>query len=108
MNELPDVGHGVEPDVAGLGIGNQLGQRVEVRHLIPIGISHLMPGEDEPPMVLDRGVKLGASFAVPLEQLGLDDRTAFEFQRTISRLVEMQSEEYLATALRDEPSVVVG
>ena len=53
----------------------------------------------------DRGVKLGASFAVPLEQLGLDDKTAFEFQRTISRLVEMQSEEYLAKALRDEPSV---
>ena len=56
----------------------------------------------------DRGVKLGASFAVPLEQLGKDDRTAFEFQRTISRLVEMQSEEYLAKALRDEPSVGVG
>ena len=55
----------------------------------------------------DRGVKLGASFAVPLEQLGLDDKTAFEFQRTISRLVEMQSEEYLAKALRDEPSAVV-
>jgi cell division protein ZapE len=55
----------------------------------------------------DRGVKLGASFAVPLEQLGLDDKTAFEFQRTISRLVEMQSEEYLAKALRDEPSAMV-
>ena len=52
----------------------------------------------------DRGVKLGASFAVPLEQLGKDDRTAFEFQRTISRLDEMQSEEYLAKALRDAPS----
>jgi cell division protein ZapE len=52
----------------------------------------------------DRGVKLGASFAVPLEQLGKDDKTAFEFQRTVSRLVEMQSEEYLAKALRDEPS----
>ncbi len=52
----------------------------------------------------DRGVKLGASFAVPLEQLGLDDKTAFEFQRTVSRLVEMQSEEYLAKALRDTPS----
>ena len=56
----------------------------------------------------DRGVKLGASFAVPLEQLGLDDKTAFEFQRTISRLVEMQSEEYLAKALRDEPSEALG
>jgi len=49
----------------------------------------------------DRGVKLGASFAVPLEQLGRDDKTAFEFQRTVSRLVEMQSEAYLAKALRD-------
>lgn len=49
----------------------------------------------------DRGVKLGASFAVPLEQLGLDDKTAFEFQRTVSRLDEMQSEEYLGKALRD-------
>ncbi|MET3924289.1 cell division protein ZapE [Devosia sp. 2618] len=49
----------------------------------------------------DRGVKLGASFAAPLEQLGLDDKTAFEFQRTVSRLVEMQSEEYLAKGLRD-------
>lgn len=49
----------------------------------------------------DRGVKLGASFAVPLEQLGRDEKTAFEFQRTVSRLVEMQSEEYLAKGLRD-------
>jgi cell division protein ZapE len=48
----------------------------------------------------DRGVKLGASFAVPLAELGRDDRTAFEFERTISRLVEMQSEEYLGKALR--------
>ena len=49
----------------------------------------------------DRGVKLGASFEVPLEQLGKDDRTAFEFQRTVSRLIEMQSEDYLAKGLRD-------
>lgn len=49
----------------------------------------------------DRGVKLAASFAVPLEQLGADDKTAFEFQRTLSRLTEMQSEEYLAKGLRD-------
>jgi cell division protein ZapE len=50
----------------------------------------------------DRGVKLGASFAVPLEQLGRDDKTAFEFQRTVSRLIEMQSEDYLAQGLRSE------
>ena len=49
----------------------------------------------------DRGVKLAASFAVPLDQLGQDDKTAFEFQRTISRLTEMQSEEYLGKGLRD-------
>ena len=49
----------------------------------------------------DRGVKLGASFAVPLEQLGADDKTAFEFQRTMSRLIEMQSEDYLAQGLRE-------
>ncbi|MBD8066722.1 AFG1 family ATPase [Devosia sp. PTR5] len=49
----------------------------------------------------DRGVKLAASFAVPLDQLGRDDKTAFEFQRTISRLTEMQSEEYLGKGLRD-------
>ncbi len=52
----------------------------------------------------DRGVKLGASFAVPLEQMGRDDKTAFEFQRTVSRLIEMQSEEYLAKGLRDAPA----
>lgn len=44
----------------------------------------------------ERGVKLAASFAVPLEQLGADDKTAFEFQRCISRLMEMQSHDYLA------------
>ncbi|MBE7732534.1 cell division protein ZapE [Devosia faecipullorum] len=52
----------------------------------------------------DRGVKLAASFAVPLEQLGADDKTAFEFQRTLSRLTEMQSEDYLAKGLRDGAS----
>ena len=56
----------------------------------------------------DRGVKLGASFAVPLEQLGKDDKTAFEFQRTVSRLDEMQSEEYLGRGLRETPSGIVG
>ncbi len=49
----------------------------------------------------DRGVKLGASFAAPLEQLASDDKTAFEFQRTVSRLIEMQSEDYLLQGLRD-------
>jgi cell division protein ZapE len=43
----------------------------------------------------DSGVKLGASFAVPLDSLGLDDKTQFEFQRSVSRLIEMQSSDYL-------------
>ena len=43
----------------------------------------------------DRGVKLAASFAVALDALGADDKTAFEFQRCVSRLIEMQSEAYL-------------
>jgi cell division protein ZapE len=48
----------------------------------------------------DRGVKLGASFAVPIEAIGADDRTAFEFARTVSRLTEMQSADYLAAPRR--------
>lgn len=49
----------------------------------------------------DRGVKLVASFEAPLDGLSLDDKTAFEFQRTISRLIEMQSKDYLAAPLKD-------
>jgi cell division protein ZapE len=49
----------------------------------------------------DRGVKLAASFAVPLEELGKDDKTAFEFERTISRLIEMASNDYLSAPLRE-------
>ncbi|MEO8686156.1 MAG: AFG1/ZapE family ATPase, partial [Devosia sp.] len=54
----------------------------------------------------DRGVKLGASFAAPLDQLASDDKTAFEFQRTVSRLIEMQSGDYLAQGLREAPPAV--
>ncbi len=43
----------------------------------------------------DRGLKLSASFAVPLDQLAAESRLAGEFQRTVSRLVEMQSAAYL-------------
>lgn len=46
----------------------------------------------------DRGVKLAASFAVPIADLGGDKDTAFEFVRCVSRLVEMQSDVYLAAA----------
>jgi cell division protein ZapE len=44
----------------------------------------------------DAGVKLGASFAVPIDQLGGNASTAREFQRAASRLAEMQSADYLA------------
>lgn len=50
----------------------------------------------------DRGVKLAASFAAPLDMLGQDDKTQFEFQRTVSRLIEMQSADYLAAPHKDE------
>ncbi|MDR3417850.1 MAG: cell division protein ZapE [Nevskia sp.] len=44
----------------------------------------------------DRGVKLLLAAAVPLDRLYAGSRLKFEFQRTVSRLTEMQSEEYLA------------
>ena len=44
----------------------------------------------------DRGVKLILSAAVPLDELYLGGRLHFEFERTRSRLLEMQSKEYLA------------
>jgi len=54
----------------------------------------------------DRGVKLAASFAVPLDELGRDDKTKAEFARCVSRLVEMQSAQYLAAAHREPPHPV--
>lgn len=44
----------------------------------------------------DRNVKLIVSAAVPIEGLYRGERLAFEFQRTHSRLHEMQSREYLS------------
>jgi cell division protein ZapE len=44
----------------------------------------------------DRGVKLLLSAQVPPESLYTGKRLAFEFQRTISRLTEMQTHDYLA------------
>jgi cell division protein ZapE len=44
----------------------------------------------------DRHVKLVLSAATPLNMLYGDGRLGFEFQRTQSRLLEMQSQEYLA------------
>ena len=44
----------------------------------------------------DRGVKLAASFAAPLDELAQDEATRFEFARCLSRLEEMRSAAYLA------------
>ncbi|MGB9429965.1 MAG: cell division protein ZapE [Gammaproteobacteria bacterium] len=44
----------------------------------------------------DRRVKLAVSAAVPLEHLYTGKRLTLEFRRTASRLVEMQSRDYLA------------
>jgi cell division protein ZapE len=49
----------------------------------------------------DRGVKLSASFAVPLDELAQDERTKVEFARCVSRLVEMQSADYLGASRRE-------
>jgi cell division protein ZapE len=49
----------------------------------------------------DRGVKLAASFAVPLDELGQDDKTKAEFARCVSRLIEMQSAQYLGAPHRE-------
>ncbi len=44
----------------------------------------------------DRNVKLVVSAAVPLAQIYAGGRLSFEFERTTSRLLEMQSHEYLS------------
>ena len=44
----------------------------------------------------DRAVKLIISSAVPIDMLYRGSKLAFEFERTKSRLVEMQSQQYLA------------
>jgi cell division protein ZapE len=44
----------------------------------------------------DRNVNLIISAAVPPTELYRGDRLSFQFERTLSRLIEMQSEEYLA------------
>lgn len=48
----------------------------------------------------DRNVKLVLAAAAPLGELYAGGRLGFEFQRTVSRLVEMQSYEYLGRAHR--------
>jgi cell division protein ZapE len=46
----------------------------------------------------DQGVKLVVSAAAPPTELYAGERLCFEFERTASRLIEMQSEAYLARA----------
>ncbi|HLV47632.1 MAG TPA: cell division protein ZapE [Aliidiomarina sp.] len=46
----------------------------------------------------ERRVKLIMSGAVPIEELYQGSRLAFEYKRCLSRLLEMQSQEYLALA----------
>jgi len=48
----------------------------------------------------DRQVKLVLSAAAPITELYDGERVRAEFARTESRLIEMQSEEYLARAHR--------
>ena len=49
-------------------------------------------------VLYDHRVKLICSAEVPPDQLYLGQRLQFEFERTSSRLLEMQSDEYLAQA----------
>jgi cell division protein ZapE len=56
----------------------------------------------------ERHVKLVVSAAVPLYEIYQGERLKFEFQRCLSRLQEMQSEEYLKRSICHKLSLWVG
>jgi cell division protein ZapE len=69
-----------------------------IDHVPPFGEAN--PGPSKRFVLLidtlyDRGIKLAASFAVPLDRIAAETRNAAEFARCISRLHEMQSADYL-------------
>ena len=55
----------------------------------------------------DHGVKLIISAAAPITEIYQGERLRFEFERTQSRLLEMQSHDYLAASHRAESEVPV-
>jgi cell division protein ZapE len=54
----------------------------------------------------DHKVKLLMSAEVPPEQLYTEGVLANEFHRTVSRIIEMQSREYMETARRDAADAI--
>ncbi len=72
--------------------------------IVVSGVPVFVAGRDDPARrfialvdeLYDRGVKLVLSAAAPAADLYRAERLRFEFQRTASRLTEMQSHEYLA------------
>jgi cell division protein ZapE len=72
------------------------------------GVPRLPPDDDSPirrfiwlvDIIYDRRVKLLMYADVPLQQLCPEGRVEIDFERTLSRLFEMQSSEYLEAARR--------